>query len=550
MNRSRFLSFILLFILGACASKMKDQMVQYREAFALGKYQDALKILDESELKKAEKSRLLWLMEKGTLALAMEQEDEAIAFLGEAIELIDALYTKKISAKAASFLVNDASDVFYGSNYERSYAHYFLARAYHSRYLKSQNKADLQSARATILAWDSFFSHLQRSTSAKTLYQTDLMLKVFGAQIHEVSEIKNDQQIALQLYKDAIQILYKQGGIFNLFNKKNSDYIKSYEKFLTDGSKLDEKLFEKSEAFQDLEDYLHYKVLSLTKEIRSFDYKNQLKAINPSPEVLKKLAEGSANVAIVLEEGLIPKKVGRPFNFGIKGAVDAVKNPAAKKFIATVGTEALTMFAMNKLGMFRSQNTGPGTLIFAHDVTKLAVSEAAIAFELPMIEESPAAERLSLIVLDEQGKFVTSTSLPVISENGDLARVILEEDAVSRYAKTGMRVAVKHVAAIVTAMQVYNKLKANNEFLAQTAAMATYVGASKGIAALEKADTRHWTTLPKTLRMTELRLPPGKYQVAIGPAPFLAGSTNFKALGLIDVNKSGKSLFTLKLPRP
>jgi hypothetical protein len=71
------------------------------------------------------------------------------------------------------------------------------------------------------------------------------------------------------------------------------------------------------------------------------------------------------------------------------------------------------------------------------------------------------------------------------------------------------------------------------------------VASSKGIAAFEKADIRHWTTLPQAFRMSEFHLPTGKYKVGIsllGGAP-----TEVKTLGDIQVNDSGKVIHTFKL---
>ena len=129
-----FLVSILL-VLGACASKMKDQMRAYREAYASGDYAAAAELLNKSVLKKDKKSVLLWHLEQGTLLLSQGNESGSIKDFITAVELIDQLYTKKLSAKAATLLINDASDVFYGASYERSYAHYFLSKAYYARYL-------------------------------------------------------------------------------------------------------------------------------------------------------------------------------------------------------------------------------------------------------------------------------------------------------------------------------------------------------------------------------------------------------------------------------
>lgn len=527
---------------------MKDQMKEYRDAFAARDYQKASSILEKSVLKKDQKSVLLWHMEKGTVSLAMGNEDEAVSHFESALDLIDKLYTTRLSSKAASLLINDASDDFYGASYERSYAHYYLAKSLYSRYLKTGNKLDLQGARAAIMAWDTYFTELQRSASSKTLYSNDLMLKVFGGQIHEVSEIRNDKQIALQLYKDALKLLETQGGIFSVFNNKSTDYIRHFEK----EGKANSKLYDSTLSQGDLKKFLQFKILSLTKQIRGGDFDKEAKFIGASEEIKKKAKEGPGNVVLVFEEGLIPQKVGKPFNFGLKGAVNAVDNQTAKNFIATVGTEFVTAFAMNKLGMIPSRTASAGSFIFAHDVTRLAVQEAAVEFELPMIENVPLVQRLELFILDEKGVVVKREPLPIISENGDIARIVLEEDVVARYVKTGTRVAVRHILAIVAAMKVYKSLmKGNDEsgdFLAKTAAMATFVGAAKGIAALEKADTRHWTTLPQALRMSELHLKPGKYQVAIGTyTEDRAPDSPSKILGNFEVKNSDKGIFTFQI---
>ena len=522
---------------------MKDQMQEYREAFIALDFEKATSILEKSELKKDQKSLLLWHLESGTLALSKGMDDASISHFQGALDLIDKLYTTKLSAKLVSYLINDASDVFYGANYERSYAHYFLARAYYSRYLKQGKKIDLQAARATILAWDTYFVELGRSSSNKSLYSTDLMLKVFGGQIHEVSGIRNDKQIALQLYKDALQILETQGGIYSFFNSKSGEYIREFES----KAKANPAFYAATLGQVDLKNFLHYKILSLTSDVRGSDFNLQVKDLKAAPEIVSQ-AKKPANVVLILEEGTIPAKVAKPFNFGIKGAINAIDDPKAKAFIKSVGTEFLTSFAMNKLGLIPTQTAGPGNFLVAHSVTKLAVSEAAIEFELPMIDNVPLVQRLELFILDDKGVIVNQRPVPVVSENGDLARLVLEENVVSQYVKTGTRVAVRHLIAIVAAMQVYQKLNGQGgDFLAKSAAMATYVGAAQGIAALEKADTRHWTTLPQAIRMSEFQLKPGNYQVGIAAyAGEKAPGSPVKIVGNIVVKNSGKAIHHLR----
>lgn len=539
----------MIFVFGACASKTKDKMLEFREVYRSGNVEKAEKILEDSGLKDEKNSVLLWHLEKGTIALAKSDESAAILEFQESLDLIDKLFTTKLKSKVASLLINDASDEFYGASYERSYAHYFLSRAYYARYLKTKNKLDLQGARGTILAWDSYFAELQRSASTKTFYQTDLMLKIFGGQIHEMSGIANDKQVALQLYKDGLRILGIQGGIFPLFNSKSEEYVKNFEEALATGETPNQKLFESTAVYQDLKNFITYKILVLTKEIRGGDFANQVKALNPSVELLKKVNEGSGNVVIVVEEGLVPRKIPKAFNIGLKGAMNATDNKGAKDFIAKVGAEVLANFAMNKLGM--TPDAGAGGLMFAHTVTKVAVTEAAVEFELPVIEKTNPVERLEIFVTNSKGQNVAQAPLSVVSENGDIAKVVLEEDAVSRYVKTGTRVAIKHIAAIISAYGVYRAMKgkdeSSNDFFAKTAALATYVGASKGLSMLERADTRYWASLPDTLRMSEFKLSPGEYR--LGVARYESGKaprSPSKDLGKFHVSQSGKELFVFK----
>ena len=202
---------------------------------------------------------------------------------------------------------------------------------------------------------------------------------------------------------------------------------------------------------------------------------------------------------------------------------------------------------MNTLGMGPTNSTGPGSFVFAVDVMHAGVKEVAIAFELPMIDSSPKLNDYKLFILDETGKVLQEEPLAIISENGEIAKLVLEEDVVSRYVKTGTRVAVKHILAIVAAMQIHDRLKESGAFIAGAAAMATYVGASKGIEAMEKADTRHWTTLPQAFRMMELNLPSGNYQIALALKNNAQDPTKMKVLGNIKVIESGKAIHTFKL---
>ncbi len=547
MVKSKLKFLFVLLILGACASKMREQMKDYKAKYSRGEFASAKILLEKSDLKKDAKSVLLWHLEQGTLSFDSNDLESAINHFQESLSLIDTLFTKKLSSKAASLFINDASDDFYGSSYERSYVYYFLSKSYYARYLKTGEKSDLQAARGMILAWDSYFSELERSGD-KTLYYTDLMLKVFGAQIHEVSGINNDRQISLQLYKDAIKLLDTQGGIYSVFNQKHVDYIKNFK---DEGIRPSESFYLKTSEYDDLKKFLQSKVLALTKSLRPYELEQTIKEFQIPLDITKKTNQPVANVVLVIEEGMIPTKIPKTFNFGLRGAMGSVEDSSAKKFIATVGAEAITLFAMNTLGMVPNSPMDAGGFMFAHNVTKLAVTEAAIEFELPVIEKFPKILKSEIFVMNKQGQIVAQSPLTVINDNGDLAEVILEEEVVSRYVKTGARVASRHILAIITAMGVYQKLKGvgqGGDFLAKSAALATYVGASKGLSLLEKADTRHWSTLPRSIKMSEFHLPPGDYLLGVGSYQGeQAPQKPTKTVGSFSVKSQDKSLFNFRI---
>ncbi len=535
-----FLTSFALLILVACASGLKEQMLDYRKSLESNDFPKAQSILEKSDLKKDPKSALLWHWENGSINLIQKKFDEAIKHFQASIDLIEEFYTTRISTVIVSAVLDDSRDNFTGAGYERSLSYYYLARSYYEKYLTTGDRKDLFGARAAILAWDSYFQQVARSGS-KSIYQSDLLLKVFGAQIHEQIQGRSDSQIALQLYKDALQMADSFGGVYQYFNSQSKDFIKALK--VGKG----EKKFVKTQGHEDLINFLKYKILSLTYQNRRYEFDKMVRDLKASSDIVQR-AKKSPNVRIILEEGLIAPKVGKEFNFGIKGAIDKVDDPKTKEAIRKHGVPMIGAFAMNVLGLVPKNVTSPGSFIFAHQMATLAVSEMAIQFEMPMIEERPALKRLGLYVLDENSKVIEVRPLALITQTSDLARMILEEEAVYEYTRRGARVALKHLTAIAAAFTLYNQFKTpDNDFIARSVALASYVGASKMIAKLEEADTRQWVSLPDGIRLQEFSLPPGKYQFALGV--FENGQWNenpSKKLGDIEVT-STSALFNFRL---
>ena len=158
-----FLTSFALLILVACASGLKEQMLDYRKSLESNDFPKAQSILEKSDLKKDPKSALLWHWENGSINLIQKKFDEAIKHFQASIDLIEEFYTTRISTVIVSAVLDDSRDNFTGAGYERSLSYYYLARSYYEKYLTTGDRKDLFGARAAILAWDSYFQQVARS---------------------------------------------------------------------------------------------------------------------------------------------------------------------------------------------------------------------------------------------------------------------------------------------------------------------------------------------------------------------------------------------------
>lgn len=555
----RFNWLILLLLVG-CGSGGQKVLKEYRDAYIHGEWDRAAGLLKKSKLEKDKDSRLLWLMEQGRLAYGRGDYPQAIASFTAATELIDAQYTKSITKESSKWIVNEASGEFFGAPYERSWLFYHLAMA-HWRYYQEgklpqeEARRHLFSARAALLAWDSFFQDWQRSTEGKTVYRHDLTAKVVAGEVHEATGERADLQIALQLYKDAWKLLDTVGPSFAAFNSESADYNKKITEKLLDGEAFTPVSSARSLTPQQEQtrEFLSDKILSLTWQLRAGEIPQVLTQLGLKKEDgAKAKALKPSNVVFVLEEGTISAKDAEEINLGIKGLANLSKDPKTRAQIAQLGSQLMATFAVEVLGLAPKNPQNVGGYIATRDLTAVAIHEAAIAFEVPVIPITTKPEPLWLVVKGDGGKDMLVRSWPLITPLEEVARQSLEEESGQRILRTGVRVAGKHIAAIVASYTLYQQLKGkngDNAFLAKMAAMGSYVAATKGIAYSERADTRSWATLPRALRVADASLPPGNYEVSLARKLEQNTPGELKPLGSIVVNKNGKAIFTYLLPQ-
>jgi len=565
--KSYFSLILILFLLGACATGGRKDRSELRILIEKGQYNEALKLIDRSKFFKENKSRLLGLMEKGMIYHLKGHYSLSNKWLSEAKNLSQKLYTKSIKAKLKAAVANDNYDLYYGEVYERSTVHLYLALNHYLLYQRgtilafkdqpekkmtiNEKRSSLIAARSEVLAWDSFLSSVKDGRMGKSVFKNDLMAKILGASIHEAIDTSNDRQIALQLYKDAKQLLFKNYNAYPTFNGLDKKFRKNFSKFpKMKKSKIAKNYTQNTPFFLGLDQFLNEKILILTKIIRPRQWKSTVRQIRPSKELLKRIKKikKMPKLKVIVQSGFVPHKIPVKHYFGLEQALVGVKGKTAKT-IARFGHAALTVFAANKLGLVSGS---VGQAYAGMQVASVATAMAAISFELPGIKEKPLDRIYTLKVYNEQGSLVHSKEIPVINPMGDIASEAVREHSSWLYTRLGARLATKHITAIATAFLTYNLLKSKGEFIAKTAAVAEYVLATKLIESSEKADTRFWGSLPNDFRMVDVNLPYGNYQLKM-VSSLVQKSDNHKirefSLGKVTISKGGPvQMVTFRAP--
>lgn len=524
--------------------KQREEQSQLKTLFEQGLYDKALKVLEKSTLKEEKENKLLYLLQKGKLYFAKELYFESSLIFLEATDLMDKLYTKKIRELVLSGVLNENSKSYRGQLYERSLLFYYQAMSHlkiyqNGKYVRlkkkmvdkksveyleeqvlnsSQKRDQLFKARAAVVAWDTFYKEIQRS-KMKSVFKHDLFAKILAAQVHELVNKRSDGQISLQLYKDALGILNKLAPSLESFNSTHEKYHRA----VFDGEKPKKEFINFTPRYFDLESYLIAKVLKMTQKYRSYEL-NKLKRKYAKNKNALNLFSSMGKKKILIENRVIAPLVAEDFSYNLRSAIESVESPGAKAFIRGVGVPILTYFAMGPLGLGSVSSSGNTRIYVRHGAGEAMVSEAGIEFEMPVIEKNKSLKRDTIFFFKNSdkldlktAKFQASQKMHLVGPLSDMAYMMNKESISNSFEKRGVRIAIKHVIAIIAAYKTYEGIKqTSGELFAKPAAFAQYLASAKGIKASEKADTRQWSTLPSEILMTEVDLPKGEYIIAIG----------------------------------
>lgn len=449
------LHVLMLSLVFACASGHQSTSKRIRELSLAGDYDGAIKHLTESPLAKEERSKLLYFTELGLLHHYRGSFSDSNAALTSAKELIDELYTTKASGKLKSIVSNDNADFYYGEKYEASLVYFYLALNYYSLALVETDGAKkrdyLRKARSEVVAWDSFLREMKEERLGQALFKEDLLAKTFGAFIHETQNTNQDDQIALQLYKDASEVLFKNYNLYPTYNESYEEFRKNFSTF----SKLSPKEVEGKYVLatphnSSLKQFLTQKIAYLSKKLK------------------KGPAKDSGSITFLVQDGLIAEKVPKTYEIPmVWGAHESM---------------ALSMGAGSK-----------------------------VTFELPTVSRGESLEASSLEALDASGNVVAQVPLTVIAPLNELAEQAINEHSTAVATKTATRVISKHVAALAASAATYESGRRNNNSMVMLLAMAGHAASVAAINESEKADVRFWSTLPSNIRMGQMTLKKGSY---------------------------------------
>lgn len=123
------ISLGLVALLVSCAS-YTDRTHEIRSDYFSGRYEDALRKLEESGLNQESSSELLYYLEKAMILDRQGQRDKARKLLLTADRVVERLFTTSVVNTAASFVVNDSAQDYSGEDYEKVAIHTMLALSF------------------------------------------------------------------------------------------------------------------------------------------------------------------------------------------------------------------------------------------------------------------------------------------------------------------------------------------------------------------------------------------------------------------------------------
>lgn len=460
----KYLKIFSLFLLASCANNALFFQKELKEHINKNEFNIAEKLVLKEDFIQLDKNELLYLLEKGKTLFYSEKYPQALSTFDEALNVSRKLFTISLSKKLSTLIENDNADNYYGENYELSLIRYYQSLCH---FLISKN--GISFSKNVLIEWDSFLNSIKNPTENQSFYKDDLIAKIYGAFIHEQLESNNDKIVAKNLYEKVKEILTRYLNVLPTFNEKYKLFRDNFKNF-------------KIENFKKIENDFITKTETQKKIITFIDEKIKQIKLNQID-----------NCLIVLEEGFIAEKKSQKYDIPLFNQRNIYLTQNLQNY---EGDSNFLIFTLKILGL-------------------TAFSAPKIYYELPVFEEKNEKNQIKYQIENFQNSIIKKNIFEIQYPISEIAEYNFELKKSDTNLKTGLRVASKHLLALVSAYTIYNSQKKNNEFLAMSMASLAYLSSNKLIEMSENADLRSWQLLPQNFHFTSLQLPKGDYKISI-----------------------------------
>ncbi|MFL5783587.1 MAG: hypothetical protein ACJ76H_03185, partial [Bacteriovoracaceae bacterium] len=266
--------------------------------------------------------------------------------------------------------------------------------------------------------------------------------------IHESQGNHQDDQIALQLYKDAQVVFFRNYNLYPTFNQSFNEFRKNFE-----------HLPEMKEA------EVAGKYVLETEHTRAF---KEFLAMKIKTLSGKKTTEGQ--ISFLVQDGMIAEKVPQKYEFPMYWGMHASSAIA-------MGMGSKISFELPMIGNVERPKIAR---LQAIDATGKVVKES------PLSVISPISELAAQAINEHSASIAAKTAARVAAKH------------------------IAALAASAATYEAARRQK-NGGFI-MIAASLGHAAAVAAINKSERADVRFWSILPSSIRMGNLALPKGKYQ--------------------------------------
>lgn len=203
-NCLRLLAILLVCAFLAGCATYGSKMEETRLLFSQGKYDDALKKLEET---KSGNSKLLYLLERGMILHYAGRYEESNDIFEEAEIFAEDLYTKSVSKELGAFLTSDNIIPYEGEKFERALIHYY--RAFNYINLGLPDDALVECRKVSFLLQ----RYLDESEGKSSAYSDDAFMHYLAGLLFEWQGELNDAFISYRKAAESYERYEKEYGI-------------------------------------------------------------------------------------------------------------------------------------------------------------------------------------------------------------------------------------------------------------------------------------------------------------------------------------------------